>query len=99
MSELSCAHNSLNRDEYLKSQNVAENSLTLKEEAMGQTPSYSNHKTSTSAIPRGHGGGAPAGKPGICTLDVLGRGLYFDDVAARADIGLETARNGAIARV
>ena len=23
---------------------------------------------------------------GICTLDVLGRGLYFDDVAARADI-------------
>ena len=43
MSELSCAHNSLNRDEYLKSQNVAENSLTLKEEAMGQTPSYSNH--------------------------------------------------------
>ena len=49
MSELSCAHNSLNRDEYLKSQNVAENSLTLKEEAMGQTPSYSNHKTSTSA--------------------------------------------------
>lgn len=35
----------------------------------------------------------------LCTLDVLERGLYFDDVAARADIGLETTRNSAIARV
>ena len=24
----------------------------------------------------------------LCTLDVLGRGLYFDDVASRADIGV-----------